>query len=262
MRKILRLLPALLIAFSCSVKEDRSDCPCLLRLDFGSMPESEAGKRLLVSVNRGSECIIRDSLTPVREGGLYEMEVPKDELYVNLWSEEAMEYVSDGELRIPLGDECPAVRMFSAALDTRDCESRVIDVSLFKNYCLLTVSFVGDSGGLGQYLAGVDGRVDGYSPDGSPNEGEFFHFIQEYGDGSGNFRLLLPRQRDASLKLDIFGDKGLLKSFSLGNYLRESGYDWTARDLKDATVLVDFAGTRITISVGGWEKSYEFDIVF
>ena len=73
---------------------------------------------------------------------------------------------------------------------------------------------------------------------------------------------MLPRQRDASLKLDIFGDDGLLKSFSLGNYLLESGYDWTAKDLRDATVLVDFAGTQIRIEVGGWDHSYDFDIVF
>lgn len=259
---IIRLLLAMSLAVSCSVKEDRTACPCLLRLEFGGMPQADQGKRLLLSVNRGGECIIRDTLSPAREGGFYELEVPKDELYVNLWSEEAMEYVDDGKLKIPLGDECPAVRMFSSAIDTRYCEFRQIDVDLSKNYCLLTVSFVGDSGGLGKYLAGVDGRVDGYSPDGSPSEGEFFHFIQKQGNGSGNFTLMLPRQRDASLKLDIFGDDGLLKSFSLGNYLLESGYDWTAKDLRDATVLVDFAGTQIRIEVGGWDHSYDFDIVF
>ena len=72
---------------------------------------------------------------------------------------------------------------------------------------------------------------------------------------------MLPRQTDASLKLDIFSGFGLLKSFALGNYLKASGYDWNAKDLSDATVFVDFAGTQIEISVSGWEDTHSFDIV-
>lgn len=79
---------------------------------------------------------------------------------------------------------------------------------------------------------------------------------------SSPMKLVLPRQNDASLRLDLMDGSGLLKSFALGNYMTMSGYDWTAQDLQDASVTVDFACTKITVSVGAWENSYDFDIVF
>ena len=96
-----------MLAVSCSIKEDRSSCPCILRLDF---PELVSGQeQFLLSVNRGGECIISDLLIPGETGGVCELEVPKDELFVNVWSEESFEYVADGALQIPLGDDCPVL---------------------------------------------------------------------------------------------------------------------------------------------------------
>ena len=257
--KRIHLLLFSLLAASCSIKEDRSSCPCILRLDF---PELVSGQeQFLLSVNRGGECIISELLVPGETGGVCELEVPKDELFVNVWSEESFEYVADGALQIPLGDDCPAVKMFSASLDTRDCEARTLNVDMSKNYCQLSIVFAGEGGSLGGLVSGVGGTIDGYSADGRPREGDFFHF-NTVGEGNQDaFRLMLPRQTDASLKLDIFSGSGLLKSFALGNYLKASGYDWNAKDLSDATVFVDFAGTQIEISVSGWEDTHSFDIV-
>ena len=255
--KISRLFAAVLLLFvSCSVKEDRSDCPCLLILDLEAVRTTFPEAQLLLSVNMDGKCVVTDSLKVADVEGLYEMEVPKGVLNLNVWSEEAITYVSDGQLNIPLGDDCPQVRMYSETLDVRNLDSRKVDVRLCKNHCLLTIDFMDGFGQEEEFVTGVRGNVDGYSDDGKPRNGYFFHFM------SSPMKLVLPRQNDASLRLDLMDGSGLLKSFALGNYLTMSGYDWTAQDLQDASVTVDFAYTKITVSVGAWENSYDFDIVF
>ena len=51
-----------------------------------------------------------------------------------------------------------------------------------------------------------------------------------------------------------------LKTFALGNYIQQCGYDWTSEDLQDIVVKIDYACTRISITVGPWEYSYDVDI--
>ena len=74
--------------------------------------------------------------------------------------------------------------------------------------------------------------------------------------------LSLPRQKDASLKLSVLEKTSVLKTFALGNYICQSGYDWTAENLQDIVVKIDYACTRVSIVVGPWEHSYDVDIEF
>ncbi|MGN0190518.1 MAG: hypothetical protein ACI39U_02570 [Candidatus Cryptobacteroides sp.] len=247
---------ALILLSSCSVKEDRSGCPCMLMLDFESVRTVSPEAGLLLSANMDGNCVVMDSVNLAEFEGPYEMEVPRGVVNLNVWSDEALDYVSEGQLSIPLGDDCPQVRMFSETLDLRDADSRAVEVRLCKNHCLLSICFKGEDGRDEGFVTGVRGNVDGYACDGRPRLGEFFHFM------STPMKLVLPRQTDSSLKLDVIGREGLLKSFALGNYLAASGYDWTAADLQDASVTVDFTCTKILISVGAWDSSYDFDIVF
>ena len=53
-----------------------------------------------------------------------------------------------------------------------------------------------------------------------------------------------------------------LKTFALGNYINKCGYDWTAADLQDIVVRIDYACTKLNIAVGAWEHSYDVDIEF
>jgi hypothetical protein len=53
----------------------------------------------------------------------------------------------------------------------------------------------------------------------------------------------------------------VLKTFALGEYIHASGYDWSAADLEDITVGIDYTRTKLIISVLGWDDVYEFDVV-
>ena len=80
-------------------------------------------------------------------------------------------------------------------------------------------------------------------------------------DAEGMCQLALPRQTDDSLVLEVHDDTGVLRAFALGEYVAASGYDWDADDLKDITISLDYALTRIVIEVGDWREEYYFDVI-
>lgn len=263
MRKILLILSlSVSVLASCSIKEDRHDCPCLLSLDFSPVPESARTGRLLLSVTSDGGFALSDTLD-LTAGDIHEIRVPRSGVRVNLWSEDASGFIVDEGLVIPLGDDCPPVWMFSSFVDT-DCETCTEQVNLRKNYCRLTVVTDDDDGGSFPFALGVYGNVDGYDALGSPRNGEFCHYLTGQPDGVGGVSRIisLPRQTDSSLQLDVSADAETLKTFALGNYIRQSGYDWTEPDLKDIVVRIDYANTGIVISVGAWEYSHDVDIEF
>ena len=75
------------------------------------------------------------------------------------------------------------------------------------------------------------------------------------------FVVILPRQVDASLVMEVNDGTETLKNFALGEYVKACGYDWSEDDLKDISVRIDYARTKVVIAVKGWSEVCEFDIV-
>ena len=51
-----------------------------------------------------------------------------------------------------------------------------------------------------------------------------------------------------------------MRTFSIGEYIIESGYDWTAESLEDVNVEIDYAKTEVSFTVNDWEKTVHFDV--
>ena len=103
------------------------------------------------------------------------------------------------------------------------------------------------------------GNVDGYASDGRPTLGRFC--CSSVVDVDGSCTMVLPRQVDNTLMMELDDASGVLKRFAIGEYIAESGYDWATPDLEDITIDLDFAVTHLTLVIQGWEKEYMFDIV-
>ena len=139
MRSLLIVLSAVsALLVSCSIKEDRSECPCRLRLDLSPVDANVVGGKLLLSIRNEDGFSYSDTVDLSVGTGLLEVKVPRTGVRVNLWSCEAADFVGEDGLVIPFGDECPSVRMFSSYVDT-DCETCTETVGIIKNYCRLTV---------------------------------------------------------------------------------------------------------------------------
>lgn len=249
------LMSGVLVAVSaCSVKEDRTPCPCILDLDIKCPDEADADHVGLIL--ESSEGIVWKDTVDVRRGGRgYQTPVPRGPLHLRAWTGDAG-LVSDLGILIPLGQDCPRVYMHDSDVRT-DGEYFHEDVVLRKNHCVMTLLTEGE-GRISSELM-LKGNVAGYDAQGRPVQGDF-EFLLEDEESDDGYVAVLPRQKDASLKLEIDDGKGNRKTFALGRYIVASGYDWSALDLEDVTVTIDYALTEIRLVVSGWESVYRYDV--
>lgn len=252
---VLSIIGAVLLSCGCSVKEDRGVCPCRLMLDMGAVDTSVVRYAELVVTTPDGFCF-RDTLDAVSFMDGCIVDVPRGEVGVGVYFGAAGRVDDGGRLGIDYGNECPHVYMHSSRVVARG-ESAVEEVLMRKNHCIMTIQVQTEK--VFPFRLEAKGKVDGYEPDGKPSVGNFMYAM--YADADGVCQLVLPRQRDNSLVLEVYDDTDVLRSFALGEYVAASGYDWSDADLKDITVSLDYALTRVVISVEEWSDEYTFNIV-
>ena len=252
MRYVLVCIVLCASVIGCSVKEDRQMCPCRLMLDMTGIDTVLVRKvNLLVVSDNG--IVLADSVDYRDFSKLYVRDVPHGFLKVNVWGGDN----TGRDLLIPYGCECPSFYMHAFEVDTRGEVCRE-SVQLKKNHCCLTVLMDGRKDL--PYSLTVRGRVNGYQADGLPSRGDF-SCVAYPADDSG-VQVIIPRQTDSSLLLDVEdAESSVIRSFALGEYLINGGYDWNAENLEDATVILDYCITGIKIIYKGWDKEYTYDII-
>ena len=229
-------MAGMLLLSSCSVKEDRSGCPCWMTVDLSDVAESrwkspkvqscteyqevtkspESRQHIAESVvlrlrgnsdedEVGYSYQVTETVKP--DVGALEYEVPRGSVGVSavaLGNEIPGQAGYDGiigydgdEIRIPVGEQMDSLYGFFKMYHTR-CESVLCDVDLHKEFC--TVSFtLGDEGYSSPYDIEVWGNVAGVSAwDLMPVKGDFRYApVQK----NGVYQVRVPRQVDNSLKL-------------------------------------------------------------
>ncbi len=236
----------------CSLKENREECPCLLVLDFAEVDEAVSSGNMFLSSENGFMFVEELDEADLRKG--VDVPVPRERIDVGVWSADGWDF-DGGGLDIPVGEDCPAVYFHVSSVEAEGEMVRE-EVRMRKNHCVMSIS-LSDFGSKPVRIA-VLGNVDGYMGDGSPSFGEFsFEMDLEGGEGK---RVILPRQADDSLVLEVHDDIGVVRRFSIGEYIAESGYDWNEPDLKDITLEMDVAVTGIKLLVQSCEKTFEFEI--
>ena len=244
---------SLISCAGCSVKENRGLCPCQLVLDF-SQVDTVTVKSVDLFLRKEGNLILNDVVDKEEFSEDYFAYVPRTGLYLCVWSGTG-DALSDA-LSIPYGNECPPVYIHRSEMDA-DGESLREVVRMRKNFCRMTLN-VKMSIHTTVSLA-VSGNVDGYDIYGAPSEGDFM--VRLHPEEDDTFCIRLPRQLDDSLVMEVdTGDK-VVRRFPIGRYIAESGYDWTAPDLEDIVIDMDFAVTHLSMMIQGWEKEYRFDVV-
>lgn len=253
---LLRFIAVCCLAFctGCSIKEYRESCPCVLKLDISEVDVSVVKVAdLFISGPEGYE--LADTLTCGGYDGIYEVEVPKGELGLWMYSGAGREYVGDGGLVIPYGEDCPPVYMHVSKVQAYG-EEVTEKVSMKKNHCVLNVIVRAEE--VFPLRLEFKGKVSGYDDGGEPLKGEFMYSAEIGPENS--CRVLLPRQVDDSLVLDIIDGTEVVKVFALGEHIAATGYDWSEKDLKDMTLEIDFILSRFSIVVPEWDEVIVFDV--
>lgn len=241
-----------LVSAACSVKEDRGECPCRLMLDFREIDTSVVTVLNIYAMSADG-IVFSDTVRVEDFSRIYVRDVPHTLMRISLWGADG----GSDRLQIPYGLECPLLYMNSFDADTRG-ETYFREVELLKNHCRLSVLFSGRE--QMPYRLTFRGNVDGYGTDGRPSGGDFA--CVAYPTDTEGLQVVLPRQRDSSLLLDIEDeDTAILKTFAIGEFLLKGGYDWLAENLEDVTVVLDYYITGINITYKGWDKEYSYDII-
>ena len=246
----------------CSIKEDRSACPCSFILDFSDV-EPALVERSAVFVSSDEGLVFRDmEIAPdmsVDESGrwIYTASVPRTGVRLGVVSGDNSLYLPGQGLLIPLGSDCPPVFIHYSEADA-SADEREQHVMLHKDFCEITVNMESPQGSSPFRLV-VRGNVCGLTEDRQPVTGDFSYGMSLDADGCGTVRV--SRQTDSSLLLQIWDGDLVLREFALGEYIVESGYDWSKEDLEDVDVEIDYASSSITVDVADWSGSFGFEVV-
>ncbi len=233
---ILSMAIAATLASSCSIKEDRTKCACILVLDMTSCSNAPDNVRLALST---IEEKVELDFIPGQDQPFYEYPVAKGVCSLSAFL--CPRELSSGTDRITveLGENCPELfasrSVFEVAGET--AEHKVV---LHKQFAVVTVDLDESPWDAATCEIAVKGGINGISlTDLKPIKGSFYYEVPKDPGGFRTFRL--PRQTResaAELSLELRAPGGSPQVFDLGEYLAGEGYDWQAEDLQDVVVKI------------------------
>lgn len=257
---LLPLLLCLMLPPSCSVLEDREDCPCRLRVEVRKRcrlsPEREVRLRLRSEV---SDASLEES-RPLAElqGYNIEMRVPKGTVRADGFV--GLNHCREEEdiLTIPYGMDADSLYWVSGSVDARG-ETAVLPIRIRKEYVRFHLRFLYDEEGPYPFVPAIRSSTAGLRlNDGTPVPGPFRCFPRETGEA--RFEAVLPRQIEPDdLVLEIRRREddpaaAPLTEIPLGRLICSSGaFSWEDEDLKDLLIQFDYANAGITLQVMDWE---------
>ncbi|MDT3366046.1 MAG: hypothetical protein LIQ26_02020 [Bacteroidota bacterium] len=257
---LLPLLLTLILPSSCSVLEDREDCPCRLRVEVRKRcrltPEREVRLRLRseISDTRREES---HTLSELQDYSI-EMRVPKGTVRADGFVGLSHCRREDDVLTIPYGSDADSLYWASGAVEARG-ETAILPIRIRKEHVLFRLSFLHDGDGPYPFRPVIRSTTAGFRlTDGTPVEGPFRCFPRETADGC--FFAVLPRQSHPDdLILEIRRqeddpDGPPLTEIPLGRLISSSGaFSWEDEDLKDLLIQFDYANAAVTLQVSDWE---------
>lgn len=229
-------LIGLVFLLSCSVKENRTLCPCTLSVELRDIPGT-VSVQVVAGDHRATYTARQDTVMVIL--------APKGKIRLMAVCGARLE--PEENLEIPYGYECPPVYLYSDLVNTL-CDSTRVSVQLNKHFCTLSLKFDSPKGWGEPFWAQIRGNVSGLDREGQPTEGEFSCRLD------AGYTVRLPRQApDEELWLDISMPDQVVRTFALGTYMLQAGYDWTAPDLDDLPLQIQLSITELLFQTSLWK---------
>ncbi len=253
-----------LISFvSCSVKEIRHGCPCILSVDLREIPK-ENGEITLI-VDNAAE-LYDSHIDPMKEqSGIVQIKVPKGTNHIICAQGLPAARVYDvRNVIIPIGEECSTISLTTEAIECSE-ESQYYKPVLHKEWAELVISY--DSGNLSDYPYSfiVDGNIKGIDiHSGKSLNGKFSCEAVEDRVDKNEVSVRLPRQNTEKpgLRLSLVSkeDYSVWKEYDLSKIIADTGFDWEKADLDDIRIHLDYSGQLSGITVIDWETGIATNI--
>lgn len=240
---------ALLCLCSCSVKENRSECPCDLLVHLSEALKTDGS--VLVSVIQ-EDVVVKQGMMSREdfEAGSCVLTVPRRPSRVTVFTGITdMNAISGRRLDIRYDHQCD--ELYSSS-DFADLQGDTFDCAVLphKNYARLFLTLLGLPEG-GEVT--LSGNVQGYdlmSLD--PCKG-VFQCTPGQDVVLSDYLVRIPRQVDNALRLDAFLDGNMFRSVPVGAMIEATGYRYDDEDLLDIYLTVDLTKSFVLVTVSGWE---------
>lgn len=238
---------------SCTVKEERSGCPCLLNLDLDEVIDDGRYAEAVTTVGPSPEGMHDRKLLDIipYKGVGYEVSVPRKAINTSVVCGVEPEFFSSSSVVVGTAP----VMAFASLVPCKGDRECVV-VRLHKQYCRVTLQPEGlQSASEYPFRVRLDAPTEsldlyGLEPCGNP----FTAMFQD------DLTVNVPRQAvDASLTLDMLGDDSKpVFSIDLSAKLAAAGYDWTEEDLADISVKLDYSRMTCSVVILPWEENSEY----
>lgn len=252
----------------CTVKEDRQNCPCYLQVDLKDAYDGIEGKSgdVLVSIYC-PETVYRSSVLISNYPDYLEIPVPKGEIMISVLSEPERQEMQDKSLLISEGNQADSVYAYCTNI-LAEGEFIYDRITLHKQYSTVFLKLSGPPVPPDGEVSPVNldlkiiGYTDGLHTNGlKPHEGTFSIYLPaKTPEEVQTFRI--PRQADKSLKMELYerSTGKLVDTIPLGEYIDATGYSWTAIDLQDIYIELDYAMAEVRVSINEWEDGMNFSL--
>ena len=254
-QKTLLLTLTILLAISCSIKEDRSPCPCWLSIDLSRCTQESVTIAAWADSELFSE---RVSVQDYRSKGSYEKTVPRGHVNTSVVYGERDMQRTGPMLTIPLGHDCDSLWAHAASIECLG-ENAMDTAVLHKQFARVFMSVEIPIGHEYPYTFTICSDVSGTDlRDLSPVEGDFRVDLSLDMDNVCMF--CLPRQKEdgGALRLLIHDNGEVIETIPLAEWISRMGYNWRSIDLEDIYIGVDYARAEVSISIRGWDDGNSF----
>lgn len=246
-----------LSAASCSVKEDRSGCPCLLSVDLRSADITHPGVThpdITVTVDAGGAPAVETvAVQDYLSYPFWERGVPRRTVTVSARSTVRGMDTEWPYATVGTGSQCDSLYAHASRVDCSGEEAHETAV-LHKQFATLYIDMTGYGASRYPYGITVRGESDGISLETlSPHDGEFRFSPAAQGARGTRFICRIPRQ-GGRLLMDLTRDGTVMDTVDIGAEITRAGYSWHREDLDDIMLTVDHGTLAVSVSVLPWDR--------
>lgn len=264
MRRLAFQIIAILLAVcsvSCSIKEDRSGAPCYLTFHLDDADPDDVYLTSVIIVRQSGINVLRDTISieeHIPSG--YGIEVPKRWSHSAALAGNVYVRVKEDSIYVDEGRNFDRLWIHRNWLDCNwDTEHDY--VSFCKEHTVVNIKPRVPVAGYYPYDMRLRSTTCGVSlVDKIPLVGRFMAFASRNRDGT--LTAVLPRQDSDDLVLDIVRPDGKIEvSFQLGKMIAATGFDWTAENLNDITLTIDYASMDLSVKIESWDDQNQGVII-
>lgn len=252
--RVVSIALSFLLLWSCSIKEKRSECPCITYIDIDEYVKAGFYEATL-SFSSNELQLRNEILLAQSQGGIIELTLPRRQVSNSIVSGIEACSISSNVIKAEEGLEFDPIWLSSKDLDCTADELYIKAVPA-KQYCNMTLvvsSYEDEEYTNDLIIKAPCNGVDIYTL--KPIEGTYY--VKAKKVSNGVFLIRVPRQKDNnSLILEVRSeDDNLLQSLNLGQALEKVNYNWNETNLLDLSVLVDYSELGLEVKIEEWEDN-------